>query len=122
MVAAVLASTTGRRSAAMRMLVPRRTFVGDGTDDGQDGERLEPVAVGAGRLLAALRAAVLRVAVGLEVLAEDDVVGDDEAVDAGRVGGTGPVEEELPAARVVLHERRDLDRDLGLRRHGPHWQ
>ncbi len=54
-------------------------------DDGQRGERLEPVTVGPGRLLAARAAAELRAAVRLEVLAEHDVVRDDQLVDARRV-------------------------------------
>ena len=52
----------------------------------EDRERLEPVPVGTGGLATALHPARLGAGVGVEVLAEDHVVGHDEAVDPGRVG------------------------------------
>ena len=84
-VAAVLASTTGRRSAASRMPVARRTRSVDSRDHAQGRHRLEPVPVGTGRLPPAALPADARVAVGVELLAEHDVVRDDEPVDADAV-------------------------------------
>jgi hypothetical protein len=55
-------------------------------DDGEDGQRLQPVM--SGRWAGARpRLPALRPAVGLEVLAEHDVIRDDDPVDARQVGG-----------------------------------
>ena len=64
--------------------MPRRTRVVCAATRGEDGQRLEPVPVGTGRLATALDSPGLGPAVRLEVLAEHDVVGDDDPVDAGQ--------------------------------------
>ena len=51
-------------------------------------------------LHAARHATGLGVAIGVEVLAEDDVVGNDKSVDTCRVEQAGPFEEAIPAAGV----------------------
>ena len=83
--AAVFASTTGpaqrRDQDAGREAHP----LGGAGEHGERGQRLEPVAVGTGRLAAALLAADLGSSVLVEVLAEHDVVRDHEPVDAGPV-------------------------------------
>ena len=66
-------------------------------------QRLEPAAVGTGRLAAADDAAELGLAVGLEVLAEHDVIRHHDPVDARLLGGPGPVHQVAPVAR---HARR----------------
>lgn len=67
--------------------------------------------VGAGRLAPAGHAAELGSAVGVEGLAEDHVLGHDEAVDPGPVGGLRPFEEGLPAAGVVGGEGHEGGRE-----------
>src|SRR5207244_2601274 len=63
---------------------------------GEDGQRLEPVPIGTGGLPSTLDAAGLGSAVGLEVLAEYHVVGDDDTVDAGGISGSGEREQVVP--------------------------
>ena len=84
------------------------------------------MAVGTGRLLAAGLAADLGPAVLLEPLAEHDVVGHDEPVDAGLVGDARGVEQGLPGSGI-LGRRYDvtpieswiIGRLAGLRVEGP---
>ena len=79
--------------------MPSRTWSVWAATAVSDGERLEPVTIGTGGLASALDSPGLRSAVGLEVLAEHDVVGDDEPVDAGQVGRPGELEDVVPASR-----------------------
>ena len=88
---------------------PRR----DGGDHGEHGERLQPEPVGAGGLPSSLLTAELGVSVGVEILAEHDVVGDEQAVDAGVVSRPGPVEQGPPAAGVVGRVRPQHDGEAG---------
>ena len=81
------------------------------------GQRLEPVPVGPGRLLAAGLTADLGSAVLLEPFAEHDVVGHDEPVDARFVGDARGVEQGLPGTGILGGERTHIDRELRLR-HG----
>ena len=63
----------------------------------QHGERFEPVPVGSRRLLPALQTAAGRSTVGVELFAEHDVIGDDDAVDARVVGRPSQIEDVSPA-------------------------
>jgi hypothetical protein len=58
--------------------------------------------VGAGRLLRTAHAADLGLAVLLQPLTHDDVVGDDDAVDPGSLGRERPVEQVLPRG-IAIH-------------------
>ena len=50
-------------------------------------------------------------AVRLEVLAEHHVVGDDDPVDAGQVGGPGQVEDVVPGAGILGRVGGQRDRE-----------
>ena len=73
------------------------------------------MSVGAGGLLSALGAAHLGPTVLLEVLAEDDVVGDDEPIDAGFVRRAGLLDQPTPAAgsRIFRGKIDGLDGECG---------
>ena len=83
---------------------------GGAGDDGQGGHRLQPAAVGPGGLAAALDAAPLGLPVRVEVLAEDDVVGHDDPVDARLLGGQRPGPPGSPSRRA---RRRSSSRGPG---------
>ena len=86
----------------------------DTRDDRQHRERLEPKAIGTSGLLAARRAAEFGTAVGLEILTVDNVVGYDETIDTGDVGGLGSVEDVLPRTLIFRGERQKGHRELGV--------
>ena len=85
--------------------MPSRTRVVCAAIAVEDGERLEPVPVGTGRLPSALDATRFGLAVRVEVFAEHDVVGNDDSVDAGLVGCARQVEEVVPTAGIFGRER-----------------
>ena len=85
---------------------------GEGTDSGEHGERFEPVAIGIGGLLATYRATLLRIAVGLEVFAVGDVIADRNAIDTGKVGRSGLIEDVSERTGIILSECAELNRDL----------
>ena len=68
--------------------------------------------VGSRRLDAALDAAGLRIAIGVELLAQHDVVRDHEPIDSRRIRATSLIEEMTPAA----HPRILGGKILGLER------
>ena len=92
--------------------MPSRTRGRHAGDHRQRRQRLEPAAVGPGRLPAAGDAAELGLAVGLEVLAEHDVVGHHDPVDAGRLGGLRPVDEVPPVGGLVGGPVDERERQL----------
>jgi len=63
------------------------------------------VAVRTGGLRAAGLPADLGAAVGVQVLAEDDVVGDRQPIDSGPVEGLGLANDVTPTSRVLGSER-----------------
>ena len=101
-------STEGSEQDPRRQPHPGR----DAAQCGQDGQGLEPVSVRARRLPAALLPADFRSRVRVHVLAEHDVVRDEDAVDAGVVRSPGHLEQRPPAvgARIVRRVRAQHDR------------
>ena len=73
------------------------------------------MAVGAGGLTPAGDATELGISVGREVLAQDHVIGDDQAIDARCVGRARLIEQWPPAADAGVHrgEVPGLERERG---------
>lgn len=99
-VATCLARTTGRRSGSLQDVGAETDPAGHAGEQGQERERLEPVAVWSRRLRASRLASELRPRVRVQVRAEHDVVGHEDAVDAGAIGGPHPRQHRLPRARI----------------------
>ncbi len=73
------------------------------------------MAIGTGGLLASGYPADLGLGVGLEVLAEDDVVRHHEAVEAAFIEHSGPFEQVVPAPGVGRREREEGGGELNGR-------
>ena len=91
--------------------------LGERAHRGENSEGLKPVAIGIGGLLAANRATLLRVAIGLEVLAVGNVIAHGYAINSGHIGSSGLIKDVGERSRIVLSECAQLNRDLRCR-HG----
>ena len=122
MVAAIFARTTGRRSAAIRMLVPKRTrevtavkwaIVARGSSHAPSG----PVGC------RPPRSANGRVGAGLQILSEHHVVGEHQPIKTRSIRHSGEVDQEGPVPGIFGRERGqargNLQRRADFTRGGP---